>query len=165
MTIKNKAKTHRLKYKHWNIQETKFKYTFLDPEGKNCLQYSECNSRSDCTEGAVNLGSIISAILTLYHTILTFNNHEEHSFWKRSGKGRKCWLAAFSPYPTKFSPTVFLKSTVTFWLSFILSSANAFNLNQFKNLLLGKELRYSSRNGLKSQYLEQFISHSPPRQL
>ena len=42
-------------------------------------------------------------LLTRYHTILTFNDHEKESFWKHCGKRRKCWKPAFSPFPTMFS--------------------------------------------------------------
>ena len=40
--------------------------------------------------------------LTLYHTIPTFNDSGKETFWKHCGKRRKCWLPAFSPFPTCF---------------------------------------------------------------
>ena len=39
----------------------------------------------------------------LYHTIPIFNNPKEEGFGKHCGKRRKCWLPAFSPFPTVFS--------------------------------------------------------------
>ena len=41
--------------------------------------------------------------LTLYHTLLTFNDPKEEGFGKHCGKRRQCWLPAFSPFPTTFS--------------------------------------------------------------
>ena len=41
--------------------------------------------------------------LTLYHTILTFNDPKEEGFGKHWGKRRKCWQPVFS----LFSPSVF----------------------------------------------------------
>ena len=41
--------------------------------------------------------------LTLYHTIPPFNNPKKKGFGKHCGKRRKCWLPAFSPFPTMFS--------------------------------------------------------------
>ena len=37
------------------------------------------------------------------NTISTSNNPERGFFRKHSGKTRKCWLPAFSPFPTMFS--------------------------------------------------------------
>ena len=45
---------------------------------------------------------------------------------------------AFSHFPTMFS--TFLKTNLNFSATFILSSANAFNLDQFKILPFGKAL-------------------------
>ena len=44
-----------------------------------------------------------SHLLTLYHTILTFNNPNEEGFGKHCGKRIKCLYSAFSPFPTMFS--------------------------------------------------------------
>ena len=71
--------------------------------------------------------------LTHYHTIPTFN---EEGFGKHSGKRRKCWIPAFSPFPTVFS-TLSRREIIILTTS-ILSSANASNLNQVKILLFGK---------------------------
>ena len=35
--------------------------------------------------------------------MLVFNNHKKEGFGKHCGKRRKCWLPAFSPFPTAFS--------------------------------------------------------------
>ena len=75
--------------------------------------------------------------LTLYHTIPTFNDPEKEGL-ENSEKTRKCWLPAFSPFPTIiFTPA---KTNFNFSVTFILSSPNALNLGKFKNLSLGKEL-------------------------
>ena len=55
----------------------------------------------------------------------------------------------FSPFPTMFSTCP--KTNFNFSVTFILSSTNAFNLDQSKNLLFGKELREinaKEKNGL-----------------
>ena len=75
--------------------------------------------------------------LTLYHTILTFNDPEKEGLENR-GKKTKCCLPAFSRFPTIISTLE--KTNVNFSVTFILSSANAFNLDKLKKLSLGKEL-------------------------
>ena len=57
-----------------------------------------------------------------------FNNPEQEALWKHSGKRRKCWLPAFSSFPTMFS--TLSKTKFNFSVTFILSSANAFSLVQ-----------------------------------
>ena len=42
-------------------------------------------------------------LFNFYHTIPTFNDPKEEGFGKHCGKRRKCWLLAFSPFPTVFS--------------------------------------------------------------
>ena len=64
--------------------------------------------------------------LTLYHTIPPFNNPKEEGFGKHCGKRRKCWLPAFSPFPTMFS--TLSKTEILILATFILLPANAFNL-------------------------------------
>ena len=83
--------------------------------------------------------------LTHYHTFLTFNDPEEESFRKHCGERRKCWSPAFSPFPTMFS--TFSKSVFYFLVTFNLSSANAFNLDQSKNFWFGERL-YSNHTNL-----------------
>ena len=63
---------------------------------------------------------------------------EIEGFWKHYGKRRKCWQAVFSPFPTMFS--THLKPYFSFLFTFILLSANAFNLDQSKFLLFGEGL-------------------------
>ena len=58
-------------------------------------------------------------------------------FEKIVGKGENAVNPAFSPLSTMFS--TLLKTNFNFSVTFILSSANAFNLNQSKNLSFGKE--------------------------
>ena len=79
--------------------------------------------------------------LTLYHTILTFNDPKKEAFWKHCGKRRKCWKPAFSPFPTMLSTLP--KANFKFSVTFILSSANYFNLDQSKILSFGRELTLS----------------------
>ena len=59
--------------------------------------------------------------LTLYQTIQTLNNPGKEGSWHR-GKGRKCWLPAFSPFSRMFS--TLLKRTFT-----ICATANPNALN------------------------------------
>ena len=70
--------------------------------------------------------------------IPTFNDLEKEAFLKHCMNRRKCWLPSFSPLTTMFSRP---PKTFNFSLPFILLSANAFNLDQSKNLLFGKELK------------------------
>ena len=68
--------------------------------------------------------------LTHYHTIPTFDNHEKEAFRKHCGNQHFLLLHnVFYPSENKFSVT------------FILSSANALNLDQSKILSFVKELR------------------------
>ena len=53
------------------------------------------------------------------------------------GKRKKCWKPAFAPLPTMFS--TLLKTNFIFSAKFNLSDAKSQNLDQSKNLLLGKE--------------------------
>ena len=69
-----------------------------------------------------------STLLSLYHTISTFNDPAKIVFRKHCGKMRKCWLPASSPFPTMFS--VHRKKKFSFRVTFILLSANVFNLDQ-----------------------------------
>ena len=77
-------------------------------------------------------------LLTLYQTIQTFNDPEKEDVWKYSGKRRKCWKPAFSPFPTMFSTLP--KTIFNFSVTFILSSTNVFNLDHPKIMSFGKEL-------------------------
>ena len=81
-------------------------------------------------------------VLTLYNTIPTFNDPEKESFWKHCGKRRKCWQPAFSLFPTMFS--IWAETKIVILADIILSSANAFNFDQSKILLFGKELNVLS---------------------
>ena len=77
---------------------------------------------------------------TLYHTIPTFNNPDKESFCKHCGKRRKCWLPAFSPFPSMFS-TISTKTEMIILAKLNLFSANAFSLVKAKVLSSGKELK------------------------
>ena len=58
---------------------------------------------------------------------------KEESSRKNCGKRRKCWLSAFSPFPTMFS-THFYDIDV-FFIAFILSFVNGFNLDISKKFV------------------------------
>ena len=75
---------------------------------------------------------------TLYHTIRTFNYPVKRRLRKHCGKRRKCCLPAFSPFPTMFSSLS--RTNFRFFISFILLSANTFNLDEYKMLSFDKEL-------------------------
>ena len=68
----------------------------------------------------------------------TFDVSGKQAFSKHCGKRRKCWKPAFSPFPTMFS--ALSKTKIIIYVTFILSSANAFNLDKVKFLLFGKGL-------------------------
>ena len=87
--------------------------------------------------------------LTLHHTIPTFADPGKETFSKNCWKRRKCWLQAFSSCPIMFS--TFPKTNLTSLVTFILSSANALNLDWSKVLSFGKELngRFKSQNEKK----------------
>ena len=76
--------------------------------------------------------------ITLYHTIQNFKDLENEGFSKR-GKRRKCFKPAFCPFSKMIY--IFPKPILFFSFSFILSSANAFYLDQTEILLFGKEIR------------------------
>ena len=75
--------------------------------------------------------------LTLYHTILTFNNIEKEEFRKTLLEKEKMLVTSIF----SFSQNVFYPSLnkFQFFHSHFFSSANAFNLDQFKVLSFGKE--------------------------
>ena len=58
---------------------------------------------------------------------------------KHCGKRRKCWKPAFSPILTIFS--TLSKTKIIIYVTFILSSANTFNLDKVKFLSSGKGLK------------------------
>ena len=76
-------------------------------------------------------------VLTLCHTMPTFNNHENEAFKKLCRKMGKCWLPEFSPFPTMLYTLPTTK--FNFLVTFILSSANASDLDQSEMLSFGKE--------------------------
>ena len=55
---------------------------------------------------------------------------------KHCGKSRKCWLLAFSPFPTVFS--TLLEDFPPFSSNLKLSSAKSFSLEESKYYFLGK---------------------------
>ena len=93
-------------------------------------------------------------LLTLYHTIPTFNDPKEEAFGKHCGKRRKCWQPAFSSFPTVFSNL--LQREIVILAILHLSSANAFNLVMSKKLSFGKEL-ISMLSNIISKSLAAFL--------
>ena len=76
--------------------------------------------------------------LTLYHTILTFNDPRKKPLENIVGKGENAGNQHFLLFPTLFS--TLSKTNFKFLFTFILSPADAFNLDQSKILSFGKEL-------------------------
>ena len=76
--------------------------------------------------------------LYLYHTIPTFNTSVKKPFENIVGKGENAGNQHFLLFPQCFLP--FLLQNSFFKSHLILLSANAFNLDQSKILLFGKEL-------------------------
>ena len=86
---------------------------------------------------------MLKTVSTLYLMIPTFN-HPEKALLKHSGKRRKCWLPAFSPFPTMFSTLSTSKTIIL--ATFILLSANVFNLDQAEILSFGKDFNTEQSN-------------------
>ena len=86
-----------------------------------------------------------SMFLTLYHTIPTFNDHEDGSSRQHFEKRRKCCLPAFSTCPKLFSfiSIANLNFSVTFILS-IWISQNLCHLVELKKVDHVKSMK--SRN-------------------
>ena len=79
--------------------------------------------------------------LTLYHTIPTFNDPIKKPFENIVGKGEKASNQHFLLLHNVFYPSqkefLFLS-----YYTFILSSENAFNLDQSEKLMFGQELNW-----------------------
>ena len=79
-------------------------------------------------------------MLAFYHTIRTFNDLvRESPFENIVGKGDDAGNQQFLLFPQGFLP--FPDQTSIFSVTFVLSSVNAFNLDQSTILLFGKELQ------------------------
>ena len=77
---------------------------------------------------------------TLHPTIPTFNTPgKKKTFENIVGKGENAGNQHFLLFPTMFS--TIHKINFNFWVTFILSSANPFNLDWYTILLFGKELK------------------------
>ena len=72
-------------------------------------------------------GIKLKKILTLYNTIPNFDDLERQAFLKHCGKKRKCWLPAFSLFPTMFSTLP--KTKFNFIVKLFLHSLNAIVLD------------------------------------
>ena len=90
-------------------------------------------------DGQSNICFIYTVMLTLYRTILTFNDPQNQVFFfsKHCGKRRKCWLSAFSPLATMFS-TLPKTNFIFFSVTFILSSGSCFDFGLSKILSFGR---------------------------
>ena len=80
---------------------------------------------------------VINKVLTLYHTILTFNDPEKKPYKNTVRKGENAGNQCFLLFPQCF---YFPKRNFNFPVTFILSSASSFNLDQSKKLSFGKGL-------------------------
>ena len=72
----------------------------------------------------------------------------KESFWKHCGRRRKCWLLAFSPFPTMFC--TLSNTNFNFWVTIVWSSTTSLYFYQSKILLFGKELRTLRKMNLKT---------------
>ena len=79
-------------------------------------------------------------LLALYHTITTFNDPTlyKEPFENIIGKGENAGDQHFLLFPQRF---LSFPKQISIFESFILSSANPFNLDQSKVLSFGKELK------------------------
>ena len=94
-------------------------------------------------EGKIRRKESVWYRINFYYTIPTFNNPVYRAFWKHCWKRKKYWLSA--NILGKYFPTIFStlpQTNFNFSVTFILSSANAFNLDQSKILLFGTELKW-----------------------
>ena len=96
-------------------------------------------------KGALNPNTTNQPLLTLYHTIPTF---KEKPFENIVGKEESAGNQHFLPFSTMFSTLLRTKIIISAYFYsayFILSSANAFNLDRSRIFLFGEELtRYGS---------------------
>ena len=84
--------------------------------------------------------NFIAKILTLFHTIPTYNDLEKEAFYENIvAKGENTSNQHFSPFLTMFSTLPRTNFNVT--VAFILLSANSFNFDQSKILLSGKDFK------------------------
>ena len=93
---------------------------------------------------------------TLYHTIPTFNEPKNEAFWKHCRKKEKMLVTSIFSFSTMFS--TLSKTEIIIWATFILSSANAFNLVTSRILSFGKELKNFADENLKATYMIIFLS-------
>ena len=73
--------------------------------------------------------------LTRSHTMAPFDTSRKEAFLKHCGKRRNCLNKQFLPFPTMFS--TLSKTEIIIFVTFNLSSANAFNLVWSKILSRG----------------------------
>ena len=122
---------------HWATQDPSF---FRVVRSLNCVvkgkgleseggyQHSQWHNYSWC---------LSTLSLTINHTILTLNDLEKKPF-ENSGNRKKCKWPAFSSFTIMF--LTLSKTKIIIFANLILSSANAFNLDQSKILSFSKEL-------------------------
>ena len=88
-------------------------------------------------------------VLTLYHTIKLLTIQKKKPFENIVGKGENAGYQHFLLFLQRFLP---IPKRICFLDTFLLSSANASNLDQSKNWLFGKELtEMKSRNIFSSK--------------
>ena len=83
-------------------------------------------------------------LLTLYHTILTFNDLKLRAFENIVGKGENADNQKFLLFPQCFLPS---KTSFPYFIlfCFVVCKINAFNLDPSKILSFGKELKWKSK--------------------
>ena len=77
---------------------------------------------------------------------------------KHCGKRRKCWKPAFSPILTIFS--TLSKTKIIIYVTFILSSANTFNLDKVKFLSSEKGIKENKSSALPKSLRSNLLSLS-----
>ena len=92
--------------------------------------------------------------LTHSHTMTHFDGSGKEAFLKTVWEKEKLLVQAISPFCTMFSPLS--KTEITFFVTFNLSSANAFNLVWSNILLFG--------NGLKRFFVTSAVSQNSENQ-
>ena len=96
-----------------------------------------------------------SKLFTTQSRIFTILKKKK-AFWKQCRKRRKCCQPAFSSFPTMFS--ILSRTDFTIWITFNLSSANAFNLDWSEILSFGKELKKVPSNTVENTSLSTLSS-------
>ena len=100
------------------------------------------------------LKTAVSFPISLYHTIMNFNNPKEDDFWKHCWKRRKCWKPAFSPFPTKFSTIHKTNLTLSQMTNFRLPHLNSLRMtnSNLMKMVEGSVIGWKKKFLLFSQF-------------